>query len=46
MVYLPKQLISKSMVIREHLVGNYVVVACYSFYSFNGEDGVNEIILS
>jgi hypothetical protein len=46
MVYLPKQLISNSMVISEHLVGNYVFVACYKFYRFNGGDGVNEIILS
>jgi hypothetical protein len=45
MVYLPKQLISNSMVMGEHLVGNYMVVACYNFYNFNGGAGVKEIIL-
>lgn len=34
------------MVISECLVGNYVVVACYNFYNFNGGTGVNKIILN
>jgi len=46
MVYSPKQLISNSVVISEYLVGNYVVVACYNVYNFNGGAGANEIILS
>jgi hypothetical protein len=46
MVYLPKQLISNSVVISECLVGYHVVVVCYNFYNLNGEAGVNEIIFS
>jgi hypothetical protein len=46
MFYFPQQLISNSMVVSEYLVGNYVVVACYNFYNFNGGTGVNEIILN
>jgi hypothetical protein len=46
MVYLPKQLISNSMAISKYLVGNYVVVACYNFYNFNGLTRGTDIIPS